>query len=112
MTDGQKSLFGGWLAGAFVLACGVAGFCVAACTPTTQRVVSTVELDLCRARAEYRLLAAAAGGVLDPAPGSLRARLEEDEDAFCAAREALEPDSPPAGSEPLPSSTPPDAGAP
>jgi hypothetical protein len=91
----------------FVIFCGAAGFWFAACTPGEKRVVSKVELDLCQARASWRVIAAAAGGALDPMPGSVRARLEADEDAFCAAREALAPDSPPAGSEPLPSSTPP-----
>ena len=99
---------GSVLAFVFVIACGVAGFFVAACTPPAARDVSTLELDLCRTRAAYRVIAATAGGALDPAPGSVRERLEQDEDAFCAARAALDPDSPPAGSEPLPSSTPPE----
>lgn len=40
--------------------------------------------DFCKARATYKALAAAAGGKLDPAPGSPRAKLEAEEDAFCA----------------------------
>lgn len=98
----------------YVIACGVAGFAVAAVDACSRvpPAVSTVELDLCRARASWRVVAAAAGGALDPTPGSVRARLEQAEDAFCSARDALEPDSPPAGSKPPPSSTPPDAGTP
>lgn len=44
----------------------------------------TVETDLCAARAAYKAVAAAAGGKLDPAPGSARAKLEAAEDALCA----------------------------
>jgi hypothetical protein len=43
-----------------------------------------VELDLCQARAAYKLAAAEQGGKWDPAPGSARATLETEEDAFCA----------------------------
>ncbi len=45
----------------------------------------TAEYDLCKARAEYKLANAAAGGVFDPKPGSPRAKLEAAEDAFCAS---------------------------
>lgn len=41
--------------------------------------------DFCKARADYKLVAAAAGGALDPAPGSPRAVLETNEDIFCVA---------------------------
>lgn len=107
-------VLGSLVAFMFVIACGVGGFLTAAgCTNTPKAAdVTKVELDLCRARVTYKLLAAAAGGALDPAPGSPRAELEQAEDAFCAARAALAPapdpaPSPPAGSEPLQSSTPP-----
>jgi hypothetical protein len=41
--------------------------------------------DFCKARADYKLLAAAAAGALDPAPGSPRAVLEASEDTFCTS---------------------------
>lgn len=44
----------------------------------------TIELDLCAARAAYKVVAAAANGKLDPEPGSLRAKLEADEDVLCS----------------------------
>ena len=39
----------------------------------------TVEKDLCLARADYK-----ASGIAPAAPGSIRAKLEAAEDAFCA----------------------------
>lgn len=48
--------------------------------------IAKAEAELCTARALYKLAAAAAGGSLDPAPGSPRAKLEAAEDRFCAAR--------------------------
>lgn len=56
------------------------------CTPAQQQKIQTVETKLCKARAAYKLAAIAAGGALDPKPGSARAELERDEDAFCLAR--------------------------
>ncbi len=41
------------------------------------------EAEFCAARAAYKLAAVAAGGALDPAPGSPRAKFEALEDAFC-----------------------------
>jgi len=79
--------------------------CTGAGGAVDPRVV-TAERDLCKARADYKLLAAAAGGAVDPKPGSPRAILESTEDALCAD---LPPPSPPAGSSPLPSSSAPDA---
>lgn len=54
--------------------------------PPTPAQIDKVESDLCKARATYKLIAAAAGGRLDPLPGSPRAKLEAAEDAFCATR--------------------------
>jgi hypothetical protein len=55
------------------------------CANTPQGVkAAQAEADICRARAEYKQVAALARGRLDPAPGSQRARLEAAEDAFCA----------------------------
>lgn len=73
---------------------------------TTNPKLAAAETDLCIARADWKVVAAVAGGVLDPVPGSPRAKLEAAEDALCAARAAS---SPPAGSSPPPSSSSPDA---
>lgn len=43
----------------------------------------TVETDLCKARAAFKTAEFAEPG-LYPTPGSLRAQVEEAEDAFCA----------------------------
>jgi hypothetical protein len=50
-------------------------------------------LDFCKARADYKLLAAAAAGALDPAPGSPRAVLEANEDIFCSSVAASQSDA-------------------
>ena len=68
--------------------------------------LATAEADLCIARADWKVVAEVAGGMLDPKPGSPRAKLEAAEDALCAARAAS---SPPAGSSLPPSSSSPDA---
>lgn len=44
----------------------------------------TAESNFCAARAAYKVFAAAQNGKLDPAPGSARAKLEAEEDKFCA----------------------------
>lgn len=58
---------------------------VAACSSSSTSPAKTAarEAEFCAARATYKLAAAAAGGALDPAPGSPRAKLEAAEDAFC-----------------------------
>jgi hypothetical protein len=56
---------------------------VGGCKPPTPAQTAKAEADLCKARAAYKLVAAAAGGALDPAPGSPRATLEAAEDALC-----------------------------
>jgi len=53
------------------------------CKPPTPAQTAKAEADLCKARAAWRVVAAAAGGALDPAPGSPRATLEAAEDALC-----------------------------
>lgn len=78
--------------------------CTSAGQPSPK--LAAAEADLCIARADWKVVAAVAGGMLDPVPGSPRAKLEAAEDALCAARAAS---SPPAGSSPPPSSTKPDA---
>ncbi len=72
----------------FVIACFVLGAAIplACSNPPTPAQIDKVESDLCKARATYKLIAAAAGGKLDPLPGSPRAKLEAAEDAFCATR--------------------------
>ncbi len=56
-----------------------------ACSSTAQQAkTAKAEAELCKARAEYKTLAALAGGRLDPAPGSARASLEAAEDVFCS----------------------------
>ena len=55
-----------------------------ACSSTPSKL-NTVERDLCKARAAWKVLALAAGGALDPKPGSARAELELAEDELCAA---------------------------
>lgn len=60
----------------------------AACNVPAARVQQAQE-DLCKARAAYKLVALAAGGALDPKPGTPRETLERAEDEFCAARAAL-----------------------
>jgi hypothetical protein len=81
-------------------------FLVTACAGSTNPKLAAAESDLCKARADWKVIAAVAGGALDPKPGTPRAKLEAAEDALCAARASA---SPPAGSSPLPSSSAPDA---
>lgn len=54
-----------------------------ACVGEAEKV-NTAETNLCAERAGWKVVAAAAGGVLDPAAGSPRAKLEAAEDALCA----------------------------
>lgn len=56
---------------------------VIACVKQPERAV-TAEHDLCEARAGWKAVALAAGGLLDPKPGTPRAKLEAAEDALCA----------------------------
>lgn len=71
-------ILAGAVAGAvFVMATG----CAARPTPAQ---FARAESDLCKARAAYKLVAFAAGGALDPKPGSPRATLEAAEDALCS----------------------------
>lgn len=60
----------------------------ASCAPVTPERIEHAEQELCNARAIYRAVALAAGGKLDPAPGTPRETLERAEDEFCAARAA------------------------
>jgi len=53
-------------------------------TPTTAQLEKD-SAAFCKARADYKLVAAAALGALDPKPGSPRAILEAEEDVFCLA---------------------------
>ena len=61
-----------------------AGACSSSSTPLKTPNEAQRTADFCEARAVYKLAAAAAGGALDPAPGSPRAQFEAAEDAFCA----------------------------
>ena len=54
------------------------------CRPPTPAQIGKAEADLCKARAAWKVVAAAAGGALDPKPGTPRATLETAEDALCA----------------------------
>ena len=63
-----------------VLGCSVH---LVACSSTPSKL-NTAERDLCKARAAWKVIAFAAGGALDPKPGSPRAELEQAEDALCA----------------------------
>ena len=56
----------------------------AACKSPLPAQYAKLETELCKARASYKIVALAAGGTLDPAPGSERAKLESAEDLFCA----------------------------
>lgn len=58
--------------------------CSSSLTPAK---VAAAEAEFCDARAVYKLAAAAAGGALDPAADSPRAKLEAAEDRFCAAHD-------------------------
>jgi len=51
---------------------------------SSQQPPKVTKEDFCAARAAYKAIAAQAGGKLDPAPGSPRAKLEAAEDLFCA----------------------------
>lgn len=46
---------------------------------------SVIEQDLCKARASFKLLEVA-DPRLQPAPGSIREKLEEAEDTLCASK--------------------------
>lgn len=70
------------------LFCFVLVFAATSCSSSAQSAkVQKAEADFCKLRADYKLVAAAAGGALDPAPGSPRAKLEQAEDNVCALRE-------------------------
>lgn len=71
------------------------------CTPEQQAKTAKAENDLCKLR-EAEQSAEAIYPSIAPPHGSIRAEIETAEDAFCAARAQS---SPPAGSQPLPSST-------
>ena len=58
--------------------------CAGVKAPTNAQIEKGAS-DFCKARADYKLLAAAAAGALDPAPGSPRAVLEASEDSFCVS---------------------------
>ncbi len=77
-TSGFANLL--WLV-VFPIACLAFAAGMYACS--TPPHASTVETDLCLARAKWKAIALAAGGALDPAPGSERAKLEAAEDALC-----------------------------
>lgn len=78
----RASFIGGTLIfGAAVVAFVVVWSC--ASSPVQQTRTANVEGELCAARADYKLAAELAGGRLDPAPGSPRAKLEAFEDALC-----------------------------
>jgi hypothetical protein len=62
----------------------------ASCTPAQQAKFAKAEADVCKLRADYKLVAAAARGALDPVPGSPRAQLEAAEDRMCAALAAAD----------------------
>lgn len=47
--------------------------------------VSAIEVGLCKARAAFRV-AEIADSSLAPAPGTLRSKIEDAEDAFCSAQ--------------------------
>ena len=49
---------------------------------SSQKPAASVETQLCRVRAEFRI-AELADVTLVPSPGSLRAKIENAEDAFC-----------------------------
>lgn len=51
---------------------------LSSCTPQAK----TVEVDLCKARAEFKLLEAADPSLM-PKPGGIRERIEIAEDALC-----------------------------
>ncbi len=55
-----------------------------ACSTTQQKTASTVESDLCKARAAFKL-AESVTPSLQPAETSKRAELEKAEDLFCAS---------------------------
>lgn len=74
-----------------VLATGAVALTQAAsCTPAQQAKFAKAEADVCKLRADYKLVAAAARGALDPMPGSPRAQLEAAEDRMCAALAAAD----------------------
>jgi hypothetical protein len=56
------------------------------CAPPTPAQTEKAEADLCKARAAELVIFKAAGGKLDPPPGSVREAVEKAEDALCAAR--------------------------
>lgn len=65
--------------GVLALSGGTAALVAACSTPQAK----TAEVNLCKARAEWKKIARAAGGALDPVPGSPRAELEAAEDVLC-----------------------------
>lgn len=76
--------------GAMLLVSAVAGFmafqiaCKGTSVPTNAQLEKGA-VDFCKARADYKILAAASGGALDPLPGTPRAVLEANEDIFCSS---------------------------
>lgn len=62
------------------------GSLLPSCAKPAPATVAKREDQLCELRGAERVAFAAAGGALDPVQGSLRARIETAEDAFCAAR--------------------------
>jgi hypothetical protein len=58
--------------------------CKGASVPTNAQLEKGA-VDFCKARADYKLVALAAAGALDPKPGSPRAVLEANEDVFCVS---------------------------
>jgi len=75
---------------AMVLVSVAAGFmsfqiaCKGVSTPTNVQLEKGA-VDFCKARAAYKILAAASAGALDPLPGTPRAVLEANEDIFCSS---------------------------
>lgn len=70
---------------ALVLSSALAAIALDACHAPPPPKAAAAEASLCKARSEW-LLAVAVDPSLAPAPGSLRARLEAAEDAFCKAQ--------------------------
>lgn len=90
MTDAQKSVVGGIVAG-IVTAVAVLVIGAPACTGTPdERLVKAAkaESDLCKLRAFARAAEAAIPGGA-PEEGTIRHQIESAEDALCAARAAM-----------------------
>ncbi len=71
---------------AMILCAFFAFLSIVACSNSNQKpAASAIEADLCKTRTAFRV-AEIADSTLAPSPGTLRAKIEDAEDAFCVGK--------------------------